>query len=489
MPSNRRSFLGGALAATGVAALPAYAVPTPDRLAPAAMAADVRLLRRAYETLHPGLLRYADAGEMAARFDRLEAATARPMTLAAFYILLSQLLASVRCGHSYANFYNQSAAVQRVLFDAPDRLPFHFLWIGDRMIVTDPQDSGLARGDAILTIEGRPAAAILAGLMTVARADGGNDAKRRRLMSVQGEDGYESFDIFYPLLFGGRSAYRLEVRGADGRRRRARVAAISLAARRAQRPPRAPDSGNAPGWTIERRGRAAVLTMPGWALYDSKWDWRGWIDAAVDRLVADGVAGLVVDLRANEGGLDCGDALVARLTEAPVAASPARRLVRYRSIPADLRPHLSTWDRSFDDWGADATPYDARYFTLARRDAEGATIVPKGERFTGRVAVLIGPQNSSATFQFAQLVQRERLATLIGEPSGGNRRGINGGAFYFVRLPATGLEADLPLIGYFPPITEPDAGIIPDRLVPVTQAAIAAGRDEAMVRALEAVAG
>jgi hypothetical protein len=108
MPSSRRSFLGGALAATGVAALPAYAVPTPDRLAPAAMAADVRLLRRAYEKLHPGLLRYAGAGEMAARFDRLEAATARPMTLAAFYILLSQLLASVRCGHSYANFYNQS---------------------------------------------------------------------------------------------------------------------------------------------------------------------------------------------------------------------------------------------------------------------------------------------------------------------------------------------------------------------------------------------
>ena len=53
---------------------------------------------------------------------------------------------------------------------------------------------------------------------------------------------------------------------------------------------------------IERRGEASLLSMPSWGLYDSKWDWRGWLDQAVDRLVAERVPRLVVDLRANEGG-------------------------------------------------------------------------------------------------------------------------------------------------------------------------------------------
>lgn len=110
-------------------------------------------------------------------------------------------------------------------------------------------------------------------------------------------------------------------------------------------------------------------------------------------------------------------------------------------------------------------------------------IAPKGPRFIGRLAVLIGPQNSSATFAFAQAVRRERLGALVGEPTGGNRRGINGGCFYFFRLPETGLEADLPLIGTFPTTPQPDAGIVPDVTVAPTAAMIAAGRDRVMARA------
>lgn len=484
---DRRTFLTQLAAVTGAAACPAPALACDGLLAPAAMRADVALLRRAYEALHPGLYRYATPAEVSARFDVLDAAAGRPMSLPAFYMELSRLLATVRCGHSYANFFNQSKVVQTALFDAPDRLPFQFLWLGDRMIVTRDPTATLAPGTEVLAIEGRPAGVVLAKLLSVARADGGNDAKRRRLMSVRGEDGYESFDVFYPLLFGSRPRHRLTVRSPDGRRRSATLPAISLAERRAQRPPAVSATDDTPVWTMVRRGGAAVLTMPGWGLYNSKWDWRGWIAAEFERLASDGVRALVVDVRANEGGLDCGDEVIARLIERPVAASTYRRLVRYRAIPAELKPRLDTWDRSFDDWGDDAVQYDDRYFALAQRDDEGAVIAPKGLRFPGRVAVLIGAQNSSATFQFANLIKRERLGVLVGEGTGGNRRGINGGAFYFLRLPETGLEADLPLIGTFPLEDQPDAGIEPDVSVPVTPEAVAAGRDDAMTRALAIV--
>lgn len=53
-------------------------------------------------------------------------------------------------------------------------------------------------------------------------------------------------------------------------------------------------------------------------------------------------------------------------------------------------------------------------------------------------------------------------------------------------LPETesGVEADIPLIGYFPDKAMPDAGITPDVLAAVTARDIASGRDAAMERAM-----
>lgn len=481
--ADRRTVMAGmgaALLAPGAAASAGAGLPV---LRAAAMRADLSLLRRAYAALHPGLLRYNRADQIERRFDAAIAAAARPMTPGAFFILLSRLLAAIRCGHSFVNPANQASAIRAALFEGPTRLPLEFLWLGDRMLVTaDPFATGITAGSEVLSIDGRPCAEILRTLLTVARADGHNDAKRRRLMSVQGGERYESFDLFYPHLFGKPDGYRLVVRGPDGRRRRAEVAAVSLAARRAARP-RAQTDGAGPIWTIAARDGAAVLTMDDWALYDSQWDWRTWLDQAVDRLVADRVPLLVMDIRRNEGGQDCGDALIARLIDRPVSRDSVRRLVRYERLPADLRPYCDTWDRSFDTLGVGARRFDARFLEQTG-DVADQTIMPKGPRYPGRVAVLTSAQNSSATFQFASAVQRLGLAALVGEETGGSRRGINGGCYYFFRLPETGFEVDLPLVGYFPVRSQPDAGVMPDIAVAPSATDLANGRDPVLARAL-----
>jgi len=483
-PPSRRAVLGGLGVTFAASPLLARTSSGTTLLGAAAMRADVALLRKAYAALHPGLHRYNTTREIDARFDALDRSVAAPMTLRAFYLTLSRFLATVRCGHSYANFYNQRRAVAAALFEAPDRLPLDFLWIGDAMVVTaDPFATGIAPGSCILAVNGRSASAILAALMPLARADGHNDDKRRRLLSVQGDDRYETFDIFFSMLFG-QDRYQLTVEDPDGRRRAASVAGVSLAQRRATAHAGVDASGDTPVWTVERRGDAALLSMPNWGLYDSKWDWRGWLDEAVDRLVAERLPRLVVDLRANEGGLDCGNALAERLVSRETPFEEVQRLIRYRTVPDDLRPVLDTWDRSFDHLGENATRIDDRFLRLDAPGDRVAPIRPRGRRYTGDVRVLIGPQNSSATFQFADFVRRNRLATLIGETTGGNRRGINGGCFYFVRLPETGLEADLPLIGRFPTTPQPDQGVTPDIAVPVTQADIAKGTDSQLGRAL-----
>ena len=74
---------------------------------------------------------------------------------------------------------------------------------------------------------------------------------------------------------------------------------------------------------------------------------------------------------------------------------------------------------------------------------------------------------------------RERgwLGTPVGQATGGNQRGINGGAFFFLRLPNSKLGLDVPLIASFPPGDVPDAGIMPDIAVVPSAEDIAAGRD------------
>lgn len=459
-------------------------------LAPADVRGDIAILRRAYEALHPGLYRYNTPAQISAGFDGLDRTWSKPQSRADAYLSLSKFLATIRCGHTYANFYNQKRVVAEELFSGRDRLPFQFVWRGERMIVTRnlSGDPRLAPGTEVLTIDGRDTRAILRRLMAYARADGHNDAKRRALMEVRGGDRFETFDVFYPLVFGPvGGAFHLRVRPPGGRAVSVDATPIDLAVRRTAMRNALED--NAPIWTFAIKDGIGIVTMPSWALYNSSWNWRGFLDDVFRQLDAAAVRGLIVDVRGNEGGNDCGNFIMAHLTDTDLTLGRDERRVRYRSTPADLNPYLDTWDESFRNWGDDAVDLGGGFFQLKGEDDDGPVnrIRPLGPRFRKPVIVLIDAQNSSATFQFAQTVQMNGLGTLMGMPTGGNRRGINGGAFFFVRLPGSGLEADLPLIGRFPLTPQPDEGLRPDVYAESSLADIAAGRDGVLEAARAAI--
>lgn len=471
---SRRSFVAG-VTALSLAPSGAWAA---TRLRGAEIVSDIAILREAYETMHPGLYRYNSPARTRDRFEALQRSWSRDQERGQAYLSLSRFLAGIQCGHTYANFYNQSDAVVEELFARRIALPFRFVWIDQRMIVTENMsgDTRLERGAEILEFNGHTPAAILRNLMRYARADGANDEKRRSLLEVSGYDEYETFEVFFSLLFpseridlrvrpfGARAAMAVEL-GRTGR---------ALASETLDR--------DAPQWTLDwGHPGAARLIMPNWALYNSRWDWRAFLDSAFQQISERDVTRLIVDLRGNEGGLDCGDEIIARLIDADLPLSMNERRVRYRRTLDHLNPYLDTWDDSFRDWGENAIPLaDGWYRLRASSESESRVISPKGPRFRGDVVVIIDATNSSATFQFANVLRINGLGTLVGRPTGGNLRGINGGGFFFLRLPASGLECDLPLIGTFPPHPAPNAGLRPDVLVPRLVADIAAGRDAAL---------
>ena len=446
---------------------------------------DVGILRQAWETMHPGLYRYNTPSRITERLDRLAAEWATPGSFRDRFAALTRVTASIRCGHTYPSPYNVGDAVVARLYPDRSLVPFHFVWIDGRMVVTRDESAGslILRGSQITAIDGVATSEILARLLPLARADGSSDAKRVSLMEVRGDDRYETFDIHLPLVLPIRDVAAFTL--SDGRVIRAGL--LTLAERRASAAGGLQRDGDANPWALEKGADGVVrLTMPGWALYNSGFAWEAWLGGVMSDLTGDGARGLIVDLRGNEGGEDCGNVILSRLIDSDLPLSRTRRFVRYRRAPEALLPHLDTWDRSFLDWGDQALGPDARgLYRLTRYDdgVETTRIQPQGRRFAGPVVVLCDASNSSATFQFAQAVKDNRLATLLGSTTGGNRRGINGGAFVFLRLPTSGMEVDLPLIASFPETPQPDAAIDPDVFVPTTAADILAGRDSQMAAA------
>ncbi len=485
--------------APALAATQAPAAPPAESqlLKTAGLEADAAILRRAYEQLHPGLYRYNTRSQMDQHVEGLQTRLNHDQSLKDAYLAFSLFAAEVKCGHTYANFFNQDDSVASQLFKSPTRVPFYFTWIDRHMVVTQDftPDHSLPRGTRIVEINGNATSSILSRLLTIARADGSNDAKRIASLEVSGDSLYETFDIYFPLFFPQKATTLQLTILKPGQDRNLKIRAEALTYEERIAPIKEREEARKGGdevlfeWKYLLDG-SAYLRMPTWALYDSKWDWKTWLNARLDELADKEVPAFLIDIRGNEGGLDIGNLILQRLVTEKVAITSLHRLVRYRQVPADLAPYLKTWDPTFKDWGKTAvdlpTPWPTAppvpYLQLTKYDddASGDAILPAGKHYPGKVYVLVDATNSSATFQFAQLIQQQALGTLVGSPTGGSQRGINGGAFFFLHLPNSKIELDLPLIGTFPPAPMPDAGLTPDIPAIPTENDIAQSHDASL---------
>jgi hypothetical protein len=448
----------------------------PTVLTVAQLQADFAIFKRAHLELHPGLYRYSDSLEMEGHFDSLERRLHVEMTLSEAYLEFSRLLAKIRCGHTYANFWNQSDRVKEEVLGGADKVPFTFRLIDRRMVVTQAtsERAPLPRGTEILSINGVRVPEVLDSLLTVVAADGSNDVKRIDQLQVSGIGDYEYFDIYFPLFFpphegtfelrvrtpGSVSVGSRTVRALTRAQRRERLAERSSAA------PENPDDL----WRYEVLDpQSAHLRIGTFVTWKMELDWRTFLREAFTDLEERGIRNLILDVRGNEGGDNAVlNVLRGYLTSKPIRIEPVRELLRYREVPSELEPYLDTWDESFKRRGDRVVETPDGYYTWANRNAEARTIEPRSDAFDGHVLLLVGAANSSATFTLASILQRHGLATLVGQETGGSQRGINGGQFFFLRLPNSGIESDIPLIGYYLPSEEPDAGITPDVYVQPT---------------------
>jgi Peptidase family S41 len=460
-------------------------------LTPEQIKSDLALLQDIYQTLHPGLYRYNSKAQIEVRFQQVARNVTAPKSLAQVYLDFSSLLASVRCGHSYANFYSQSDEVKTALFEGKNRLPFTFDWIDRQMVILNPAKiDGLVAGSIITHINGLSTRRILESLINYVRADGNNVGKQISLLSVKRDEGFQTFDIFYALHYGSKDTFILRGRSPAGQSFTKEVAAIDRPARLAMTASPSMETGQ-PLWSLDIDPNvSAVLTMPNWGLYQSNWDWKAWLAASFVRINEAAPHSLIIDLRGNEGGNDdIGPELLSYLSPNPVLPLEGQRRTAYKTIPARLNPLLETWDDRFRDLGEQAVlRLDGMYDLVDTQGRSGGGAAPKGV-LTKPMSkmILTDAANSSATLQFCQMAVANRIAGTFGETTGGNLRGINAEKFMFARLPATGLEVDVPLVGFFSGGNQPNGGLRPT--YPIARTATAIGENTDIVKSTALAVG
>lgn len=454
---------------------------------------DLSVLRQALEALHPGLYRYNSPADIERHFEVLEQKITSGLDLRQAYAATSELLAKIRCGHTYANFWNQGPIVRQEVLERPDKLPFAFRIVDQRIWITQnaSADNRFQRGTEVLAINGISTADILDRLKNLVKADGSNDAKRIYDLQVQGYGQYEAFDVYFPLLFPPENgAYRIKARAYNAKAPfDTQVQAVNRDARREALQQR---YGNLPEsyddlWSFQVIDqKLACLRLGSFVTWNMEMDWKAFLKEAFRELDKQSVPNLVIDIRGNEGGADEVIAELARyLVSGPLQLEGQKTLLRYRSVPEALRPHLRTWDEAYFDLGKRVEPAGDGFYKWKGDDFSGRRLRGSKNAYKGKVFLLIDAANSSATFYLARMLKEHGLATLVGQKTGGSRRGINGGMMFMLTLPNTGIEVDIPLMATFPLTEEPDRGVLPDEEVQSTPEQIARGVDSE----LEAVRG
>ncbi len=483
--------LGATTAQSASAEAPAAPVFAVRMLSAEQATGDVTLLRRAIETVHPGLYRYSSKADIDAAFARLEAAARKPISELALHGEIARLLAAIHCDHSKAEMSDGLSAFRN---QNPTHLPLRFQLIEGRMIVlsNDGQPGAPPVGSEILGINGMAVPALLLKLAPLVSYDGTTDqaiaAKLADDSDLMGDD----FNENYPALFGFPDSWQVQwkpVGGSD--KATASLKPIRFAQWTALAGPGAKyrsEFYSSISWRLN--GKVARLGIDTFVNYRNPVQATAFLGGFFAAMEEAGTEHLILDLRRNGGGSDEVPVALGRyLIGKPfVWAKPQRlKAVRYGDLPqyvsawgdtdALFNPPLDSFTRSADGWydripvkqGVEVKDSDTRF------EQQPVT----EHRFAGRLTILSGPRAGSATTMAMAQFKEKAGATIIGEDSGGSAEGPTAGRIFLTKLPASGIKVRIPEAWNRTTVTSftPGKGIAVDQLVVPTLADFEAGRD------------
>lgn len=450
-----------------------------DNFTPAQLLADLAIAKETIMSIHPGVTRYLDEMQLAQLFSQAKQQLSQPQSVKDAYLIFSKLAATLQCGHTHTGIYNQSALIDQLTLAPANKLPLLFQNIDNRWFIThNLSDKSIIRpGTEIIAINNMAVKTISQQLRSFLSADGNNPAQLKYLTQLLPTTSYQLFDAYFPLLFNPNNQhYKLTLRLPNSSREVIiDVVALTLKEREQALLNLEPTlADNTSSWQYRTLANNTVyLKLGSFATYNMEFDWRAFYAQAFTDIAQTQAQHLIIDIRGNGGGSDetmlqLGEYLSGSLNKQLPFITKRSNI----EISDNIKPYLKTWDNEL--------------FTQAQ---PSIPILEKVQTpFDGKVWLLVDGANSSATFMMAKQYQDAGIATIIGSPTGGNVNGINGGGMFFMVLPNTQIEIDIPIYQYLPvdDIVDPQntQGVIPDVLIKPTVADIITAQDGVLKRVL-----
>jgi hypothetical protein len=455
------------------------------------LAVDLEVLGKALKELHPSLTKYQSEESYQNNLKSLRDSWTKEQKKSNAYVQLAQFLASIKCGHTQLNPYNQNDRTQKSLIKRKNKLPFTFVLIEDRAFIDKIMDDlDLEKGDEIISINQVPWSEILNRLMTVARGDGSNDCNRKSRFSLIGHGKPEFFDIYFPMMFPViEDSISLKIkRGKGAIAKNFNIPLVSVDSRTEELKNKYPSLSTSYEdlWKWELLdGNIGYLKLETYTTWNFNFDWEQFLIEAMDNFKKNKVKDIIIDIRGNEGGNDEVLEILSKYTHTkPVSTGGYPNVIRYQKVSDDIRPYLRTWADELYNVKLFTKEYKDGYYIRLGESSEPKIKPASGDALNARFHYLVDATNSSATFNQSKMIKENKLGTLIGETTGGNYRGITGGYMFFLTLPESGFTVDIPLSTILMPEGTPDKGVTPDVEVKYTYEGFMTERDDVLEGAL-----
>ncbi len=455
---------------------------------------DFQILKKALEELHPGLYKYASKEAIDADFAALKDKLSDDQDMLSVYKEISLFTAKVQCGHTYGNFWNQSDSLRNYFTNARNKVPFTFRIIDQEAYIYQnlSQHTALSPGDRIESLNGIPMKQVLEELKRFVKADGANDGKRLFDLQVFALDNYEAFDIYLPFVIDLDSTIRLQLSDYEsGKQKDAEVTLLTRKERfdlLTERYGKQIESYD-DYWNFEiLENNIGYLQIGTFVTWKMKLNWRQFLDDAFSTLQKQQIPHLIIDIRGNEGGDAAVQALLYKKLRNKLSENgPFQQTLKTNYVSDEIRPYLETWSNEYYDMRNNTVAMSNGFYTFKKEGMIMGTKKAEKGAYTGNVYLLADASNSSGTYFLINYLKNNYLATVVGQTSGGNQQGITGGQMFMLQLPNSGIEVDIPIIGFYPPTDKPNKGIEPDVKVELTVEDLVAERDAVFERAVELI--
>lgn len=434
---------------------------------------DAKILWQSLNELHPGLYRHNDTAILENAYQNLLNDFSTEKSEKEAFLLFSKFAAAVKCGHTYVNPFNQPNSVIKNVFKTKTLLPLYFRIIDNQFIVTASANTAIQSNDVIQSINDIPVQKIIETLTQYIKADGNRYQKKLKDLELSGYSEYEYFDYYFALVFGFKDQIELTLNNGE----KVKIDLVTLAERQVVLPIKIDYNSQ---WDFKIvANKYGHLTIGNFVTWKLKLDWKAFIDDIFRQLAAKNIQNLVIDIRNNEGGNeDVSDYLIYKIAKTKVEKVKRIKHLRYKKVSDNLRPYLSTWNRWFWKIGIWTKKLDDIYRT-PYSFLNGTTKIKRNKNaYQDKVFLLTSAVNSSATFNLSETLKQNQLATLVGTETGGTKMGITASQLFFLTLPNSRIEIDIPLIGSYPATPMKDEGILPDIFVKETLEDILEGRDK-----------